>query len=103
MLWVLLWAHIQKTKLQSLLFPHRKDHVSEQAQRHTLFNLQRKLAHCVCIRLDSVLLSLPIIPHMQSDTIVPLERTRQPPVVPSPSKAHGTIPFILNPAHCSPV
>lgn len=92
------YGHIYKnTKLQSLLFPHGKDRVSEQAQRHTLFNLHRKSVHCVCIRLDSVLLSLPIIPHMQPDTIVPLERTRQPPVAPSPSKAHGTIPLHTKP------
>lgn len=87
MSWVSSFKHIyKKTKLCFFFLPHWKDRVTEQVQRHTLFKLQTKLVHCVCIRLDSVLLSIAIIPHMQSDTFVPLEWTRRPPVVPTPSK-----------------
>lgn len=86
-------------------------HISLYQIEITFFLLSSRVgALCVCVRLGTVFLSLlpTHIPHWESDTIVPQEWTRQPPVLSFPPKAYESVSvhlqtpptaYLCNPAH----
>lgn len=55
-----------------------KYHLTAEAQRHSLFKLQTKLAHCVCIGLGTWFLSLFLPPSFNISNLTPLFRRSGP-------------------------